>query len=212
MKEEYERALARLSEEQRKSLPPVADAPSLLSNVSGMDPRAFVRAQISIALRQHGEFAGPIFQDTIAEIVGVVSFSRCIDNSSMWNRYADDHRGMVIILDDQHAFFRPQPCNPGSPQNLREVKYVTARESRYITDLDIDELFFVKTAEWSSEQEIRMVRVLRDCTDTTERDANGYQVYAVELPPEAVTGAVFGAHAARAVRDELTARPQTSEV
>ena len=62
----------------------------------------------------------------------------------------------------------------------------------YMIDLDVTELLFIKTDDWSYEREQRMVRLLRDVVAAGTQDQEGHAVYVIELPPPCIEGVVFG--------------------
>ena len=158
-----------------------------------------------------GEVVGAVVRGKVAELVGVMSFSKCPDSPSMWDRYGDGHKGAMLMLNEDHAFFRCHADNPDSPQTLRPVKYLVSRTPRNMMEMSVDELFFVKTDDWRSEQEVRMVRLLKDATDTGVKDANGNAVHTVQLPPVVIAGLVVGSRIGSGERKELCDLLQASD-
>ena len=192
VEEEIGNVLSQIPPELRAQLPPHVDDEFLriLVRRSGVAETA---QRITLAVAEAlGPFVGPLLHDGVNDNVGVMSFTARVDSASMWDRYSDGNRGVAIVLDDAHVFFHPRPEQPDNPMNLKRVTYVPARTPKHMVDLDVDELFFLKTKDWEYEQEVRMVRLLRDAWSMGAKDQAGHEVFVVDLPTEVVRGIVYG--------------------
>jgi len=114
--------------------------------------------------------AKPDFEFGDLKTIGIVSFSASRDNLLMWSHYADEHRGMVLELDATHSFFAD---NIRQHRYLRPVRYRQQRitekppeKSDYESLLD---LFFVKSRDWTYEQEHRLTCELCCCDDVLDK-------------------------------------------
>ena len=192
VEEELSKVLARIPAEVRAQLPPHVDDEFLRNIVRSSEITETTQCLTLDIARTLGHVFGPLIHEKINEHVGVLSFTSRVDSASMWDRYSEGNRGVAIALEDTHEFFHPHPERPNSPMNLKPVHYVTARTSKYMVELDIDELFFLKTDDWAYEQELRMVRLIRDARAVGAKDQSGYEVFVVEVPVEAVRGMVYG--------------------
>ncbi|MEQ8765181.1 MAG: DUF2971 domain-containing protein [Planctomycetota bacterium] len=150
-----------------------------------------------------GPMVGPLFHQQLDEKLGVLSFAETGTSASMWDRYSDGGRGVVMCLDREDEFFNPEPGFPNSPKNLKPVKYIPERDSKYMLDLDHVETFFTKTDDWAGEREVRMVRQLRECQDTGVTDAAGNRVFVVDLPPSALRAVAFGQRCPDSQREKI---------
>ena len=98
--------------------------------------------------------------------VGIVSFSRRWNSSTMWAHYGQKHTGYCVGFDRQHRAF-----NYAHPKirsgSMHDVKYL---ETRPLHKPDDDELnlilmAFTKSADWTYEQEFRVLYALEDATE-----------------------------------------------
>jgi hypothetical protein len=155
--------------------------------------------------------------DKFRREIGVFTLSAIPDSLLMWAHYADAHQGAVIVLDEQHAFFKTHaPMN--ALENL-EVAYTTQRPRITISLDETDEerkleilkaVFLSKSSEWSYEREYRLIKPFDASTATSRRDKNGYDIHLVDLPADCVTGVIFGCRMKEedkeAIKNELKSR------
>jgi hypothetical protein len=89
---------------------------------------------------------------------GVISFTEIPDNLLMWAHYADEHRGIVIEIDREHAFFNDEYSFSG---NLHRVLYRKSRLSKFTTYFAP---YLYKSDEWQYEKEHRFIVSLAEST------------------------------------------------
>lgn len=146
------------------------------------------------------------FQDNylhnISRYGGVLCLAERRDSIVMWGHYCDKHRGIVIGLDKAWPMFRQN-------KGLRSVEYVRERvvwnsswvpggtEEKECTD----QLIFRKNAEWSYEQELRILFLLRGLNRRLLKD--GDSGYFVPIPPEIVMSVSFGTRCPPALADNV---------
>lgn len=160
---------------------------------------------------------------------GIISFTKKQDNLLMWSHYADEHRGMVVEFDSEHAIFHSIYKDEGIPRagKLSEVSYEIKRRSEFG---GFEDPFFEKPKCWGYEEEWRLVvpfskadkRLiapgnLKNLTESglienaevehfSESLVNISNcsfmgslpripevMFMYEIPPEAITGVIFGA-------------------
>ena len=111
--------------------------------------------------------------------IGVLSLTRSNDNGSMWSRYAEEHKGFVVEFDTRSAFLYnfgspyPKFTYPTPIQYSEQRPSFAAMDFAYLVnpaglasyfDEMIQKTIFVKGLEWQSENEIRVIRSLRQAT------------------------------------------------
>lgn len=121
------------------------------------------------------------------ELVGILSLTERPDNPMMWAHYAGGHTGFVLEFDSANSFFY-YPSKKGESA-LKPVRY---GERRVIKSLvadasNVEDLFFVKTPEWSYEEEWRLVQSLEDADLVV-----GARIHLFAFPPDCITGVILG--------------------
>lgn len=112
--------------------------------------------------------------------IGILSLSETHTNLVMWAHYADNHKGIVLELDESHPFFHSAPQNCNLLHRIKKVEYVDARPAITSDGWGSDEkTFLTKSKNWSYEREYRM-SILFDNSDT---NVNKYNI---QFPPEIV--------------------------
>lgn len=112
--------------------------------------------------------------------VGILCLSKAPNSILMWSHYADQYQGAVVAFDADHEFFTGQI----------PVEYVEERPKRHIdsyksTPVPLSELC-AKSVEWQYEQEVRIIRALRDCKKTGAVDTRRFPVFVLDVPQEAI--------------------------
>jgi len=93
--------------------------------------------------------------------VGVLSLTARWDSLAMWAHYASNANGFVVILDNLHEAFPGD--GTGSLNVPKPVTYTSEFRGMTFDPATQDRLFFSKFAEWSYEQEWRVVLPLAQC-------------------------------------------------
>lgn len=91
---------------------------------------------------------------------GIICFTETKTNLLMWSHYADEHRGMAIEFDAEHAFFRSDRQENGLYGKLYKVNYSNVRH--YDTPEWFD-WFLRKSHDWRYEAEHRIINELKEC-------------------------------------------------
>lgn len=137
--------------------------------------------------------------------IGIFSLTECY-HETMWAHYADDHRGVCIAFDPQHAYFAAN--RPESILYTNEPVHVTINqgwmrfggrtvEKRSILRNELGflpkELFFRKQTPWQYEKEWRITKSLSDANEIPSgSDHMGLTVHLFEIPTYAINGITFG--------------------
>jgi hypothetical protein len=142
--------------------------------------------------------------------LGVLCLSKVSDNLLMWGHYCRSHSGFVIGFDGNHQFFRQQvkfrPLRsvervldiPGFG-TLREVRYSPERFAINVGGA-VENVFFVKSTDWSYEQEVRILRNIDDADTKDCRD----EIHLFALPPDLIRQVIVGANADRELCSNIT--------
>lgn len=121
------------------------------------------------------------------ELVGILSLTERPDNPTMWAHYAGGHTGFVIEFDSANSFFHyPAKANASALKSVRYEKR-QAIKSLVAKANNVEDLFFVKTPDWSYEQEWRLVRSLEDADLVVEE-----HIHLFAFPPDCITGVILG--------------------
>lgn len=126
---------------------------------------------------------------TIDQKFGILSLSMTSDNLLLWAHYADEHRGLAVEIDPGNREFNSHTAGDGSFQLAKRVRYSAIRPKIPETDEILFEHFFVKSREWSYEQEYRIVRNLGS---SIEKKPGKPPIHLYALPPAAIRKVIFG--------------------
>lgn len=121
--------------------------------------------------------------------LGILSLSETPSSPVMWAHYADNHSGFLIVFDEQHPWFCAKMGYEDEFRHLRKVSYVDRSELRYLADLQGQDIFYSKLADWKYEREWRIIRPLQDSSAVLG------DVYLFDLPADSIKGIVTGLHA-----------------
>ena len=130
-----------------------------------------------------------------ANLAGI-SFCARPDNPLAWDRWADQHRGLVLELDTSYPGFN------SSQQVLKPVVYSSQRPAADHPVKPFPALF-VRPLEYASEEEVRLLRP-KAAAKKVQQLKNGAQVYLFPFPPRALLGVTFGANASAAIREQVS--------
>ncbi|PTV64420.1 hypothetical protein DBL03_05575 [Pseudomonas putida] len=135
--------------------------------------------------------------------VGVLSLSRTKSNLLMWAHYADEHKGAIIGIDTEIAGLEC-PTQNIIPASQGAVIYTSLRPSTngHILEPNLkdispalrEKLFLHKSIHWAYEEEVRVVRALKDHNPTSyDDDAEPLEFEDLRIPKEAIKQICFGA-------------------
>ena len=163
-----------------------------------------------------GRLARGEFQDDIIAFLdkrfGVLSLAKDAENALMWSHYTSEHRGMVIEFDACSSFFTEPDENSSVLNIVHEVKYYRKRPKITWQPAQVDDIayenhllqnfFLLKSAVWTYERELRVVRRFPDAnnSEATEATSKGYLF---SIPPGCITGVIVGCRADEDLIDQL---------
>ncbi len=135
--------------------------------------------------------------------IGVFSLSRKWNNSLMWSTYAKVQQGFCVGFDSDHEFFHRQATDCADIGTLKPVSYSTKRLDKVIGNtLDIDiTWFFTKSSDWSYEEEMRLIRLLRN--SKVVKQEKPYEIFLFEVPHDAIREIVCGISASENLKVKL---------
>ncbi len=88
--------------------------------------------------------------------IGILSLSKTSNNLLMWAHYANEHKGIVIEINNKHYDFKKLIKSVGK---IKPVKYITQRPnfSEFLKNKEFPPTpLLFKSKEWKYEQEIRI--------------------------------------------------------
>lgn len=119
--------------------------------------------------------------------VGLFCLSRRFDSLPMWAHYARNAAGLVVEFRGLEEVFRGDEtgilAQPVPVRYEREHAGVTFEPQSH------ESLFFTKFADWSYEQEVRVVLPLSDCR---REPVGATSVYLYQVPPERIARLILG--------------------
>ena len=125
-----------------------------------------------------------MFVQQFGRNVGILSLSELRDSPLMWAHYAAEHRGFVIGFDSTHLYFNRRRAPRDEFYHLRRVRYlerIAPHGLRHVSGVD---LLASKTADWSYEQEWRMLAPIADAKRTL--GSGDEAIHLFDLPPDSV--------------------------
>ncbi|WP_299983339.1 DUF2971 domain-containing protein [Desulfobacula sp.] len=135
----------------------------------------------------------------LSEQIGILCLTRADTllpvNLLMWAHYAESHQGIVVELKTNCDFIK----------SGKEVHYVPRRpiiDAKIFLEnetVSIDDLYF-KSDEWFYENELRLTKILSDCTETGKKDSLGYYVYLCGVPIDSIECIYIGCNASESLK------------
>jgi len=121
------------------------------------------------------------------------------DNPALWQYHGANHQGMVIELDQTHAFFTA-PQYKGSPQIFRPIKYGLERPLKLKESHPFASLFH-RSEHFANEREWRVLRpvTVADKIMLIHDDS----VHLNQMPSSVIKSVTFGATMAAELREKL---------
>ncbi|UZE95691.1 hypothetical protein [Alkalimarinus alittae] len=111
------------------------------------------------------------------------------DNTMLWQYHADNHRGMVMELDQTHEFFTHKQYR-GDPQLFIPVKYTQERPLKLKETHPFSPLF-TRGEHYQSEREWRIIRPVSVADKSM--DFEGQKVYLHRMPTAIIKSVTLGA-------------------
>lgn len=137
------------------------------------------------------------FQQMAGDSLGIFSLTEDPAHMLMWSHYASQHHGVVVEFDETHAWFHQKKTPADDLRHLVQVSYVQNPHPRTWTELDGIALLYTKTAEWAYEREWRIVRSLKECTETSPGK------FCFDVLPSAVLSIIFGCRTPLAIEQQI---------
>ncbi len=104
---------------------------------------------------------GRLLIEALARGVGILSLTESADSFLMWAHYAKSHEGFVIGFKTTDPFFSRSGARRDAVHDFRKVRYSKRRPKlKFLTSLDLAEMYFTKSSEWKYEEEWRMSTIL----------------------------------------------------
>jgi hypothetical protein len=140
--------------------------------------------------------AATVAQSHFDRRYGCLSLSNSPRSVAMWSHYASNHRGFVLEFDPTHDLFKTAELHGGRFDN---VIYSNERPGNTFSNLEIPSVFFTKSLEWQYEAECRLILPLaHPLVTNTGIFVEGYPLYLLNAPCDAIRGVIFGARCAPA--------------
>jgi len=139
----------------------------------------------------------------VSSKVGLFCLSLRYDSLPMWAHYAGNAAGLVVEFVDLDRIF--QGDNTGVLSQPRAVRYERDRLSVTFETDSHESLFFAKFADWSYEQEVRIVLPLTDCRKDSIGDRH---LYVREIPQACIVRLILGWNMPNDVRKAIRVHVQ----
>jgi len=141
--------------------------------------------------------------DHMAKIMGAMCLCETKDSLLMWAHYAKSHTGFVVEFHTSSQFFNRQRTEKDENYHLRRVLYRSRRPSGHLINFEGNELFLVKSDDWSYEKEWRIFAPLHEA-DRQIQVGNG-TISLFNFPIEAIKSITIGARAPDYVQSTVCA-------
>jgi hypothetical protein len=123
----------------------------------------------------------------VSSKVGLFCVSLRYDSLPMWAHYASNATGLVVEFVDLEGVFRGD--DTGVLSQPLAVRYERDRLGVTFDTNSHESLFFTKFADWSYEQEVRIVLPLTDCR---KKSIGPRDIYVREIPRTCVARLILG--------------------
>ncbi len=171
-------------------------------------------------LRKQAEQKLPDTIKTVYEMnarnFGILSLSEDATSADMWDRYADQGRGVLVEFDPSHSWFRQEIAEDDDLRQLRRVTYVDDRTPAYLLALTAQDYLYTKERKWEYEKEWRIILNFNGAACNVGKDDKGTDVLLFAIPPDCLTSVTVGYNANREfveqVRTAIAANPSLSHV
>lgn len=167
--------------------------PESLSSLVTLDyfieQAASKRESIEATIRQREQPKAIILTDKQRKTLTLMSVYERSDNPLLWQYHGDNHRGLVIELDQTHGFFTDKTYRQ-DPQLFTPVKYSQERPLR-LKDVHPFAPLFTRGEQYQSEREWRIIRPTSAADKSIESE--GGKTYLHKMPAAIVKSVTLGA-------------------
>jgi hypothetical protein len=195
LKEDFDAQFSKITREEYDSLP--AYMRGLVSFAAFRGLAESKREQITQGMKLLSGHAAPHLKDIIykglEKHIGILSLTENPKNLLMWAHYANRHQGFVIEFDATHPFFDQRKSDKDEHRFLKKVTYSEKRPDLCLSKVESFDEFLVKGADWSYEQEQRMLVSLADADSKIHAEPN--DIYLFKVPFGAINSVLIGARA-----------------
>jgi hypothetical protein len=154
------------------------------------------RPKIEAQMKKRKQGKPPVLPNPQAyEELGMCRFFARADNPLLWERHADQHRGVVLEFNSDYPKFNTQK------QVLRSVVYGQQRPTADHPMKPFPALFH-RAAEYAPEEEIRLIRPLNEAKDSKSL-SNGQPVYFYPFPPRSIVSVILGVNISAETREQV---------
>jgi hypothetical protein len=195
-----------MSRDDIAELPPSIDEDgNEIPGIRQLTPEAILRMLDAVAPHVermspiYGQYPGAAFaidnnavgQDYYDRNFGILSLTEVPDSLLMWAHYGEEHRGVILGFDENHAFFNGAEIVAGLSR-LSKVEYNQRRPVLSVTTRDNPKVFLRKSTDWSHEKEWRFIRPLSEAADVKQSEGK-LPLCLFELPHDAIQMMITGA-------------------
>jgi len=154
------------------------------------------RSKIEAQMKKRKQGKPPVLPNPQAyDDLGVCRFFSRADNPLLWERHADQHRGIVLEFNTDYPNFNSKK------QALRPVVYGKARPTADHPMKPFPALFH-RAKEYAAEEEVRLIRPLSEAKDSKPL-SNGQQVYLYPFPPRSLISVTLGVNISAETREQV---------
>jgi hypothetical protein len=147
---------------------------------------------------------------------GILSLSEESTSAYMWERYADEGRGLLVEFDPSHSWFRQKIAENDDLRHLRRVTYVADRTPAYLLAITAQDYLYTKETKWEYEKEWRIILNFNGAACKVGKDNMGTDVLLFAIPPDCLISVTVGYNASpefvEQVRTAIAANPSLSHV
>ncbi len=145
--------------------------------------------------KNHPDAMPSLYKEDINNKIGILSLSRRSDSVVMWAHYGAKHTGFVLGFDSEHPFFKQEAHDPECMTSLQPVIYASKRLELDMAQIVIDpRMFLTKNEDWDYEQEMRLIRPIKEASDVKEDNP---PVYLFDIPKNSLRSVIFGKNFAK---------------
>lgn len=131
-----------------------------------------------------------LIKSKLLPTIGVLSLTERSDNLLMWSHYAEQHRGFVLAVDEQHPAISNRRSDEDEFYHPRKVEYSDRKTIVSLADVDGPSLLLRKSLDWEYEDEWRVIKPLDDADKVISNS-----IHLFDLPAAAIEGVILGAGA-----------------
>lgn len=155
------------------------------------------RPKIEQQMKKGRQVKPPVLPNPQAyQDLALARFSSRPDNPLLWERWADQHRGLVLELDTTYPGFN------SSKQVLRPVVYGQKRPQADHPLKPFPALFH-RPAEYAPEEEIRLIRPLEEARSSKPL-TNGKLIHFYSFPAKAVLSVTLGVNVSEETKEQVS--------